>query len=302
MAVATIFGRVKLQYKRSLLGSLLGIQMSSFRCTFPLDSCPLHSSFPCVQHAGLHLSSATAAGHNKWSKVKHIKGPKDDARARIFAKLAMMIKVAVREGGDNPNFNANLANLIEQCRSKNMPKASIEAAIKGVEKAKALSYALYEGRGPGGASLLIEILTDNTKRSYYEIKLLMSKNGGILCDSARHCFDKKGVVMVRGEDRENKVVELDHALELAIEAGAEDVKETEDEDEKTVLKFICDIHQLHEVRRKLDLLGLISLSAAPEFIPQTLVQLSDDEMAHASHLLHLIMDYQDVLRVYDNIE
>ncbi|XP_030050276.1 translational activator of cytochrome c oxidase 1 [Microcaecilia unicolor] len=304
MAVAAaVFGRVKWQYKKSLLASLLGIQASSFRCGFPLDSCPQHSSSQCTQSTGLHLSATTSAGHNKWSKVKHVKGPKDDARSRVFAKLSMMIKMAVREGGANPDLNANLANLIEQCRSKNMPKASIETAINGVEKAKTLFYALlYEGRGPGGSSLLIEVLTDNPKRSLQQIKFLMSKNGGNLCDGARHCFDKKGIVMVRTEDKENKAVELDRALELAIEANAEDVKETEDEDEKTALKFICDIPQLHAVRQKLDSLGLFTLSAALEFIPNTMVQLSDDEMVHASHLLQCIMDHHDVVRVYDNIE
>nr|XP_033802046.1 translational activator of cytochrome c oxidase 1 isoform X2 [Geotrypetes seraphini] len=301
MAVAVaVFGRVKLPYKRNLLASLLGIQASSFRCDFPLGSCPQHSLSRCSQFTCLHLSAATSAGHNKWSKVKHIKGPKDDARARLFAKLSMMIKLAVREGGGNPDLNTNLAYLIEQCRSKNMPKASIEAAINGVEKTKA--YDLYEGRGPGGSSLLIEVLTENTRRSRREIKLLMGKNGGILCDGVRHCFDQKGVVMVRGEDKENKAVELDHALGLAIEANAEDVKEIEDEDEKTALRFICDVSQLHKVRQKLDSLGLFTLSVTLEFIPNTMVQLSDDEMDHASHLFQRIMDHQDVMRVYDNIE
>ncbi|XP_061444603.1 translational activator of cytochrome c oxidase 1 isoform X2 [Rhineura floridana] len=235
----------------------------------------------------IHASCAVFAGHNKWSKVKNIKGPKDSARARVFQKLAMSIRLAVKEGGPNPELNSNLANIIEQCRSKSMPKSSIEAAVAGGDKTKS-SYLLYGVRGPGGCALLIELLTDNTKR-------------GLLVDGAQHSFEKKGVVAVSREDRSGSPVSLDRALELAIEAGAEDVQEEEDEDEKAMLKFICAVPTLRQVHEKLELLGLCSLSAGLEFIPTVSTQLSDEEMDRAAQLLEALRDYLDVIRVYDNI-
>ncbi|RXM99156.1 Translational activator of cytochrome c oxidase 1 [Acipenser ruthenus] len=225
----------------------------------------------------LHCSPLALAGHNKWSKVKHIKGPKDSARSRVFMNLAMMLRHAVREGGANPDFNTQLGNIIEQCRGVNMPKASIEAAMKGADKSKASSYALYEARGPGGSSLLIEILTDNNTRSHQEIKHILNKNGGALSDGARHSFQRKGVVVSAGE------VPLDRALELAIE-------------------FLCDVSSLRSVREALQALGVQTLSAGPEFVACSSVQLSDSELEAASKLLELLNDCHDVIRVYDNIQ
>ncbi|XP_061444604.1 translational activator of cytochrome c oxidase 1 isoform X3 [Rhineura floridana] len=248
----------------------------------------------------IHASCAVFAGHNKWSKVKNIKGPKDSARARVFQKLAMSIRLAVKEGGPNPELNSNLANIIEQCRSKSMPKSSIEAAVAGGDKTKS-SYLLYGVRGPGGCALLIELLTDNTKRSFHEIRHLLNQHGGLLVDGAQHSFEKKGVVAVSREDRSGSPVSLDRALELAIEAGAEDVQEEEDEDEKAMLKFICAVPTLRQVHEKLELLGLCSLSAGLEFIPTVSTQLSDEEMDRAAQLLEALRDYLDVIRVYDNI-
>nr|XP_028559315.1 translational activator of cytochrome c oxidase 1 [Podarcis muralis]XP_028559316.1 translational activator of cytochrome c oxidase 1 [Podarcis muralis]XP_028559317.1 translational activator of cytochrome c oxidase 1 [Podarcis muralis] len=251
-------------------------------------------------HRAVHASCAAFAGHNKWSKVKNIKGPKDEARGRVFQKLSMLIRLAVREGGPNPELNTNLANIIEQCRSKSMPKASIEAALTRGEKIKS-SYLLYGVRGPGGCTLLIEMLTDNTKRSFNEIRHLLNKHGGQLVDGAQHNFEKKGVVTVSSENRSGSTITLDQALELAIEAGAEDVQEEEDENEKMLLKFVCSVPTLRQVREKLDSLGLCSVSAGLEFIPTISTQLSDEEMDQASRLLEALRDNLDVVRVYDNI-
>ncbi|XP_029769342.1 translational activator of cytochrome c oxidase 1 [Terrapene carolina triunguis] len=206
------------------------------------------------------------------------------------------------EGGPNPDLNTNLANIIEQCRSKSMPKASIEVAIKGGDKGKSSSYLLYEARGPGGSALLIEVLTDNAKRAYQDVRLILSRNGAQMSDGARHSFDKKGVITVSGQDSQQRPVALEQALELAIEAGAQDVWEEDDDEERAVLKFVCEVPSLHQVREKLDSLGLQSLSAALEFIPNARVRLSDEEMERASQLLATLGDCQEVIRVYDNIE
>ncbi|KAJ8364422.1 hypothetical protein SKAU_G00132530 [Synaphobranchus kaupii] len=256
---------------------------------------------PC---SAIHHCSVMYAGHNKWSKVKNVKGPKDAARSRMFMKYSMMIRVAVREGGPNPNFNVQLANLIEQCRSRNMPKASIDAAIKGAEKFKAGSYSLYEARGPGGSMLLIEVLTDNNTRTHQAVKYLLHKHGGTMCDGARHSFEQKGVVLAPRES-----VSMDRALELAIEAGAEDVRETEDEDEKPLLQvrhgslqFVCEVSDLRGVRSALEALGLPTISASLEYVSHNPALLPLAQLEDASHLLDVLSDNPDVIRVWDNIQ
>ncbi|XP_026207906.1 translational activator of cytochrome c oxidase 1 isoform X3 [Anabas testudineus] len=274
---------------------------TSGRCSAPGKSVPPGS---CVQYPpwtspvrSLQLCSALCAGHNKWSKVKHVKGPKDEARGRMFMKFGMMIRIAVKEGGPNPDMNVNLANILEQCRSKNMPKASIEAAIKGAEKAKPASQHMFEARGPGGCLLLIEVLTDNTTRSHQDIKRLLIKNGGMLSDGARHNFNRRGVVLVPGQN-----ISMERALELAIEAGAEDVQETEDEDEQPLLQFICDVADLKKVRLSLAELGMQILSVGLEFVPRTLLSLDQNQLDTASTLIEALNDCPDVVRVWDNIQ
>ncbi|XP_075785221.1 translational activator of cytochrome c oxidase 1 [Pelodiscus sinensis] len=293
MALPRAVGRAAAPHRCRLLASLLVLKELA-----PCLAAP--ASYPPGR--ALHATGATPAGHNKWSKVKHVKGPRDAERCRLFQKLTMLLRFAVREGGPNPDLNTNLANIIEQCRSKSMPKASIEAAIKGVGKGKNSLYLLYEARGPGGSALLIEVLTDNAKRAYQEIRLMLSRSGAQMCEGARHSFDKKGVITVSGRDSQQRPVALEQALELAIEAGAQDVWEEEDEEEQAVLKFVCEVASLHQVRAKLDARGLQSLSAALEFIPNTRVQLSEEAMEQASQLLATLGDSQEVMRVYDNIE
>ncbi|KAM9816640.1 translational activator of cytochrome c oxidase 1 [Neosynchiropus ocellatus] len=245
---------------------------------------------------GLLLSSVVCAGHNKWSKVKHIKGPKDEARAKMFMKLAMMVKLAVKEGGPNPQMNINLAQVLEQCRSNNMPKASVETAIKHAEKSKPASQHLFEARGPGGCLLLIQVLTDNISRSQQDIKRALNKNGGTLSDGARHNFDKRGVVVVRGLN-----VSTERALELAIEAGAEDVQETTDDEEQPLLQYICDTADLQKVRASLETQGLTVNSAGLNFVPRVLLPLDQQQLDAASTLVEALNDCADVVQIWDNI-
>ncbi|XP_038591911.1 translational activator of cytochrome c oxidase 1 [Micropterus salmoides] len=271
---------------------------------FPAPVQSVLSPAPCVLYPPcrnypirtMQLCSALCAGHNKWSKVKHIKGPKDEARGRMFMKFGMMIRIAVKEGGSNPDMNLNLAHILEQCRAKNMPKASIEAAIKSAEKAKPASQHMFEARGPGGCLLLIEILTDNTSRSHQEIKRLLIKNGGMLSDGARHNFNRRGMVQVPGHN-----ISTERALELAIEAGAEDVQEMEDEEEQPLLQFICDMTELKKVRASLEELGMQVISAGLEFVPRTVSSLDQDQLDAASVLIEALNDCVDVVRVWDNI-
>ncbi|XP_031700117.1 translational activator of cytochrome c oxidase 1 [Anarrhichthys ocellatus] len=277
--------------------AILGRFPAPLECVLTPASRVLYPPWRTSTVRTLQLCSALCAGHNKWSKVKHIKGPKDEARGRMFMKFGMMIKIAVKEGGSNPDMNVNLAHILEQCRSKNMPKVAVEAAIKSAEKAKPASQHMFEARGPGGCLLLIEVLTDNNSRTHQEIKRLLNKNRGMLSDGARHNFNRRGVVLVPGQN-----VSTERALELAIEAEAEDVQETEDEEEQPLLQFICDMAEVRKVRALLEELGMQITSAGLEFVPRALSSLDQDQLDAASTLIEALNDCPDVVRVWDNIQ
>ncbi|KAK7134408.1 hypothetical protein R3I93_017731 [Phoxinus phoxinus] len=271
------------------------MMLGAFRLTVRVSSAVQKACCLCPARA-LHSSPVLWAGHNKWSKVKDIKIPKDAARARMIAKLTLTIRLAVREGGPNPEFNVALAQLIEQCRNKNLPKATIEGAIKG-SKSKPVGQYLYEATGPGGCTLLIDVLTDNHTRSHNELKHIMTKNGGALCEGARRNFDRKGIVAASRDG-----ISSEKALELAIEAGAEDVQETEDEEEKPILQFVCDITSMKAVRNALESLGIHTLSAGLEYVPHTTSLLTPTQLETAFTLVEAVNDYPDVIRVWDNID
>lgn len=301
LCVKGMAGAAVLRGLRSLrpqtLAAVSGRGPGPVESVLPPASCVLSPPWRRSAVRTLQLCSSLCAGHNKWSKVKHIKGPKDEARAKMFMKLGMMIRIAVKDGGSNPDMNINLAQILEQCRSKNMPKASIETAIKNAEKAKPASQHTFEARGPGGCLLLIEVLTDNNSRSQQDIKRLLNKNGGMVSDGARHNFNRRGVVLVSGQN-----VSTERSLELAIEAGAEDVQETEDEEEQPLLQFICDMNDVRKVRASLEELGVQIVSAGLEFVPRTRVSLNQDQLDAASTLIEALSDCPDVVRVWDNIQ
>ncbi|XP_023258250.1 translational activator of cytochrome c oxidase 1 [Seriola lalandi dorsalis] len=295
MAGVAVLGASRVLLPRTLA-------VASGRCSASVKS--VLTPAPCVMSVPLRASvrklqlcSSLCAGHNKWSKVKHIKGPKDEARGKMFMKFGMMIKIAVKEGGPNPDLNINLAHVLQQCRNKNMPKASIEAAIKSAEKSKPASQHMFEARGPGGCLLLIEVLTDNNTRCHQEIKRLLNKNGGMLSDGVHHNFTRRGVVAMAG-----KTISTERALELAIEAGAEDVQESEDEEEQPLLQFICDTMDVNKVRASLEKLGMQIASSGVEFAPSIFSSLDQDQLDTASTLIDALNDCPDVVRVWDNIQ
>ncbi|NXL01660.1 TACO1 oxidase, partial [Mesembrinibis cayennensis] len=250
----------------------------------------------------LHVGPPSWAGHNRWSKVKNVKGPRDMARSRLFQRLSLMLRSAAREGGPDPALNAQLASVVEQCRAKNMPKASIEAAIHGAVVAAA--RLLYEARGPGGSALLLEVLTDNPRRSQQDVRLILTRHGGMMAEGARHGFEQKGVVRVGPRDRQGHPVSLEAALEAALEAGAEDVypDEEEEEEEDPALKFICETSALRTVRERLEASGLCPLSAAIEYLPRDRVMLPEGTREQAERLLQALSDCPDIVRLYHNIQ
>uniref|UniRef100_UPI00358E5BB9 translational activator of cytochrome c oxidase 1 n=1 Tax=Myxine glutinosa TaxID=7769 RepID=UPI00358E5BB9 len=257
----------------------------------------------------LRMLSTTAhvqAGHNKWSKVRHIKGPKDQEKSMIFNKLSIMIRQVVREGGPDPKLNTQLANLINQCRAKNMPNSTWQTAIKGADKNKPMTMMVYGVRNPSGALMLIEAYTDNIQRTNMVIRQLVNKHGGVQAEVARRAFEQKGFVTVLAKDAEGQNVGLEKAIELAMDVGAEDVQEEEGDDERqdkqiAKLQFVCAPQCLHKVKSELAAQGLALISSSLGFVPNSTVALDPGQMEQVSRLIEAICTCPDVVDIYDNI-
>jgi len=165
------------------------------------------------------------SGHSKWSSIKHKKAATDAKRGKIFTKLIKEITVAARMGGGDDSANPRLRTAILAAKSENMPKDNIERAIKkGTGELEGVNYeeSIYEGYGPGGAAVLVESLTDNKNRTVADIRSIFGKNGGSLGENGcvAWMFDKKGYIAV-----ESANVDEEALMEVALEAGAEDIKE-----------------------------------------------------------------------------
>ncbi|XP_066065536.1 translational activator of cytochrome c oxidase 1-like [Chamaea fasciata] len=235
------------------------------------------------------------AGHNRWSKVRHVKGPRDERRGRLFQRMAQLLRAAAAEGGPEAALNPALAAVLEQCRTHNVPKATIEAALRSVRDRPAGGCRLLlEARGPGGSLLLLDVLTDNVRRCQAELRTLLDRNGGSLAEGVRHNFDTVGVVRVSGQG-----VAMEVALEVAAAAGAQDVV-AEDEDELE-LKFLCDPSALRSVRRRLEAAGLRPLSAAREFVPRSPLAPGPAARTAAERLLRALAERPDVVRTFHNV-
>src|SRR6478672_9805328 len=187
------------------------------------------------------------SGHSKWSSIKHKKGAADAKRGKLFTKLARAITVAARDGGGDPDGNPALATAVQKARDASMPKDNIQRAIDrgtgaGADSA-AIERIVYEGYGPAGVAILVEALTDNRNRAGAEIRFAFSKYGGSLGEpgSVAWIFEKKGAIVVDGEryDEDDLIV--------AIDAGAEDVREDGDQ-----LRVVCEPGDLAAVRAALE--------------------------------------------------
>ncbi|KAI0219206.1 Translational activator of cytochrome c oxidase 1 [Lamellibrachia satsuma] len=188
------------------------------------------------------------AGHSKWANIRHIKASKDSEKQRVSSKIAQRIKVVVREGGSaDPKYNFLLARLLEDAKAKDVPKTTIENALKGLAKTKDKGSVVYvQAKGVGNCLLMVETFTEKSQRTRQEVQHVMKKFGGTIGDSglAQHSFHHKGCVYVPMENTEKKLT-LDEAMDVAIETGAEEVEETHDDDGNRVLKMVsCIDHNM----------------------------------------------------------
>lgn len=235
------------------------------------------------------------SGHNKWSSIKHKKMAADARRGKVFTKLIKEITVAARMGGGDPEANPRLRQAIQAAKDENMPKDNIERAIKkGTGELEGVNYeeTVYEGYGPGGAAVLVESLTDNKNRAVSEIRHIFSRHNGNLGENGcvAWMFDKKGYIEVARDS-----VDEDSLMEVAIEAGAEDVRESDD-----TFEVITSVEDLSAVRQALEDASIKYAFAEITMLPQNMVDLGQKESEQMVKLLDALDDCDDVQKVYTN--
>lgn len=233
------------------------------------------------------------SGHSKWSTIKREKGAKDAARGAAFTKLGNAIAMAARSGTD-PEMNFALRLAIDKAKAANMPSANIQRAIDRIKDKSAaqLQEILYEGYGPGGTAILVECATDNTNRTYPEVRLAFSKHGGNIAEkgSVVFQFEHKGMIRVKGSG--------DDTLMAALDAGAEDVQ---DEDGESVVYTVNT--DLAKVRDALRDGGIEVLDAELTYVPKTTVEISDAATAgKIMRLMDALDDIDDVTNTHVNFD
>lgn len=240
------------------------------------------------------------AGHNKWSKIKHRKAHVEKKKTRIWTKIIKTIMVAAKNGGMDPDCNLPLRYAIDEARYANVPRDTIERAIKkGAGELGSQNYEnlRYEGYGPGGAAVVIEALTDNRTRTAADVRMIFSKYGGNL--GATGCvafmFESRGQVLVA-----SKGVNSDKLMETAIEAGAQDIAEPQSEDSPWVV--FTDPHDFQRVKAAIDKAGFPIESAELTLIPTNTTRVEGDNAVNLLKLIDALEDHDDVQKVYSNYD
>jgi YebC/PmpR family DNA-binding regulatory protein len=237
------------------------------------------------------------SGHSKWSTIKHQKGAKDAKRGRLFAKLIRAIEVAARAGGANPDGNAALADAIQKARDNSVPNDTIDRAVKrgaGDLGGQQLDLVTYEGYAPGGVAVLVEALTDNRNRTAADIRHVFTRGGGSIADagSVAYLFSRRGQLVVPGDGADE-----DQVMEVALEAGAEDVEAGEGGFTVTTAPG-----DLRAVRAAFDQAGIAYDAAEVTMVPSMSVPLERDAAVRVLRLLDALEDLDDVQDVYANFD
>ena len=236
------------------------------------------------------------SGHSKWHSIKHKKGATDAKRGKLFTKFIKELTVAARTGGGDPDANARLRKAISDAKAGNMPNDTIDRAIRrgtGAEEGVHYDEITYEGYGPGGVALLIESMTDNRNRTVAEIRHIFSKNGGNLGEagSVGWMFDKKGYLVV-----EKTAKPEDQLFDIAIEAGAEDIRDDEDNWE-----IITAPENFEAVQSALKTAGITPNVAEVEMVPQNYIKLEGAPANQMLKLMEALEDHDDVQKVWANL-
>ena len=237
------------------------------------------------------------SGHSKWSTIKRKKGVADAKRGKIFTTIIKEITIAARSGGGDESANPRLRQAIAKAKSANMPADNIKRAIKkGTGELPGVNYeeVVYEGYGPAGVAIIMEILTDNKKRTVAEIRHLMSKYGGNLGEngSVAWMFDKKGQIVIDKNDHDEETM-----FEIVLECGAEDF-ETEDNE----FIIVTEPGDLMEVRENLENKNITVKSSEIELVPKNLQKVEGKDVEKVINLMEALEDNEDIKNVYANFD
>jgi YebC/PmpR family DNA-binding regulatory protein len=238
------------------------------------------------------------SGHSKWHSIRHKKGAVDAKRGKIFSRLIKELTVAARMGGGDPSANPRLRQAIASAKAENMPKDNIERAIKrGTGELDGVTYEefIYEGYAPGGVAVLVEVMTDNKNRAAADVRYIFSKRGGNLGEAGcvAWMFDKKGLIVF-----EQELVNEDEILEVALEAGADDVVASEDQ-----FEVHTDPAAFESVKQAFDDQELPYAMAEITMLPKNTVKIDDESLAgQVLKLMEAIEDADDVQKVYANFD
>jgi YebC/PmpR family DNA-binding regulatory protein len=237
------------------------------------------------------------SGHSKWHSIKHKKGAVDAKRGKIFTKLIKEISVATRIGGKDPESNPRLRLAIAAARAENMPKENIERAIKrGTGELEGSHYEefTYEGYGPGGVAVLLEVLTDNRNRAVADVRHIFERAGGNLGEvgCVAWMFSQKGLIVFK-----KKQVDEEKLYELALEAGADDIRESEKE-----IEVITEPSSFEKVKAGIEKAEFTYILAEVTMVPKTTVKLDDKHAQQMLSLMEALEDNEEVSHVYANFD
>lgn len=237
------------------------------------------------------------SGHSKWSTIKRKKGAADAKRGKIFSKLAKEIQVAARQGGGDPDMNPRLRTVLLAAKAANMPKDNVEKAVaKGTGDTEGESYeeVRYEGYGPGGVALIVDVLTDNKNRTVAEIRHALTKHGGSMAESGAVTwnFEQKGYIVVPGDACSEEEI-----FEKAVEAGAEDVTT-----EGGVYEIYTEPQDVHAVADGLEKMGIKPEEVQLYMSPKTTVRVEGSSARAVLKIMEMLEDLDDVQNVYSNFD
>lgn len=236
------------------------------------------------------------SGHSKWHSIKHKKAIIDARRGKMFTKVIKELQIAARLGGSDPDANPRLRTAIQAAKDVNMPKDNIERAIKkgaGELEGESLEEMTYEGYGPAGVAILVEITTDNRNRAASEVRHAFTKNNGNLGTTGcvSYMFSRGGVIEIE-ESTEDEV------MEAALEAGAEDIENQGD----GYFLIKCDPEAVQDVRETIENKGLKIISSGARMLPSTTVAVAGKESETLERLITTLEDLDDVNNVWHNAE
>jgi YebC/PmpR family DNA-binding regulatory protein len=248
------------------------------------------------EHRYFHRFEVPMSGHSKWATIKHKKGALDAKRGKIFTRLLKEIAVAAK-GGGNPDTNARLRTAVAAAKAENMPQDNIKRAIqRGTGELEGVSYdeISFEGYGPGGVAIIVDVLTDNRNRAVSEIRHAFSKNGGNLGESGsvRFMFAKKGLIAV-----EKSAATEEKLMDIVLEHGGEDLK-----DEGDTWEMVTDPGAYEAVANAVKAAGIPTVMSEVTMLASTYTRLEGNAVGQMVRLLETLEDLDDVQSVHSNFD